>query len=395
MISTGNQVCSRCVLDETVPEIEFNADGVCQYCRIHDELAKRHPLGGRGEAQLQAIAAGIKRAGKRKQYDCIVGVSGGRDSTYTLLLAKKLGLRPLAVHFDNGWNSDTAVTNIRNATNRLKVDLHTVVANWEEFKDLQRAFLKASVPDADIPTDYAIYSVLFETAAKEGVRFILEGHSFRTEGTSPRGWTYMDGRYVRSVHRRFGKRTITSFPILRLSTLLYYTFFRRIRYVRPLECMDYRRDDVSRTLEQELGWKYYGGHHHESNYTKFFQSFYLPKKFNIDKRKTELSAMIRSGQTTREDALSILKAQPYEIDEELVEYCMRKLDLTSSEFEAILNLPRKSFKDYPTYYPMIQAFAGPIRLACRLNLLPQILALKYVERKRKPQTPSGVAPADQ
>jgi hypothetical protein len=199
------KICNRCILDETVKDIWFDEKGICKYCHISDELEKMHPLGEDGERRLSEIITKIKEKGKNKKYDCIAGVSGGRDSTYTLYKAVQFGLRPLAVHFDNGWNSDISVSNIKNACDKLNVDLHTVVVDWEEFKDLQIAFLKSGTPDADIPTDYAIYSVLYDEAKKEGVKYILNGHSFRTEGTSPISWTYMDGRYLKSVYKQFGK----------------------------------------------------------------------------------------------------------------------------------------------------------------------------------------------
>ncbi|HRG36967.1 MAG TPA: 7-cyano-7-deazaguanine synthase, partial [Bacteroidia bacterium] len=180
-----SKICTRCILDTTVADIWFDDKGECKYCKINDEMEKDHPLGPESDLKLKAIIEQIKKDGKGLQYDCIAGTSGGRDSTYTLLKAIELGLRPLAVHFDNGWNTEISVKNIKKTCEKLNIPLYTVVADWEEFKDLQVSFLKASTPDSDIPTDYAIYSVLFDVAAKEGVKYILNGHSFRTEGTSP------------------------------------------------------------------------------------------------------------------------------------------------------------------------------------------------------------------
>ncbi|MGA0557721.1 N-acetyl sugar amidotransferase [Larkinella sp. VNQ87] len=373
---TDYRRCSRCVLDTTVADIWFDAQGVCKYCHIHDEMDRLHPQETM-QADLERIVAKIKKDGRHKPYDCIVGVSGGRDSTYTLYMARKLGLRPLAVHFDNGWNSDIAVSNIRKATDLLRVDLHTVVADWEEFKGLQRAFLKASVPDADIPTDYAIYSVLYETAAKEGVGYILNGHSFRTEGTSPISWTYMDGRYFKDVHKKFGTGVVRSFKVMMMPYLLYCSFVKRIREVRLLEYVDYNKKKVDEVLARDLGWVYYGGHHHENLYTKFFQSFLLPNKFNIDKRKTELSALIRSGQITREDAIAELEASAYEYDRSVVTYAISKLGWTLEEWETIYHRAPRSHKDFKTYLPLIKLLRLPIWVACKLRMLPHILYLKY------------------
>jgi N-acetyl sugar amidotransferase len=373
-------ICKRCILDETIKDIWFDTEGICKYCHIHDEMEKEHPLDYNGNKELENIIKKIKKDGKYKDYDCIAGVSGGRDSTYTLYKAVQMGLRPLAVHFDNGWNSDISVTNIKNACEKLNVELHTVVADWEEFKDLQIAFLKSGTPDADIPADYAIYSVLFDTAHKEGTKYILNGHSFRTEGTSPISWTYMDGRYIKSVHRKFGKiKKIKSFPVMTMYKLLYYVFVKRIKEVRLMEHINYVKKDVDSTLEKELDWKYYGGHNNENNFTKFFQSFYLPKRFGIDKRKTELSAMVRSGQIKRSEALQKVRENPYLFEKETVEYVINKLGLTQKEFDDILNAPIKSHDDYPTYLPFIRLFKYPIKIAVSLHLLPQILYLKYAK----------------
>ena len=371
-------ICSRCILDTSVEDIWFDEKGECKYCKIHDEMEKLHPLGPGLEEELKKILEKIKQNGRNKPYDCISGVSGGRHSTYTLYMAVKFGLRPLAVHFDNGWNSDISVKNIKRACEKLNVPLYTVVADWEEFKDLQISFLRSSTPDADIPSDYAIYSVLYDVAYKEDIKYILNGHSFRTEGTSPISWTYMDPIYVSRVHKRFGKlKRFHSFPHMTLLKLIWYSFVKHIREVRLMEYIDYRKKNVDEILKNELGWEYYGGHHHENVYTKFFQSFYLPAKFNIDKRKTELSAMIRSGQLTRDEALKEIQLTPYEYDKKVVEYVINKLGLTKDELEEIMSSPTKSHNDYPSYLPLIRILRWPIKISVRLKLLPHILYLKY------------------
>ena len=276
---TNNQkIGSRCISDTTISVIRSDERGVYNFCKIHDEMEKNLPLSELGQQKLNQLIEEIKANGKNKDYDCIVGVSGWRDSTYTLYTAVKLGLRPLAVHFDNGWNSEIAVSNIKKATTKLDVDLHTVVADWEEFNDLQLSFLKASVPDAEIPTDYVIISVLYQMAAEIGVNYILSGHSFRTEGISHQGWTYMDGRYVKSVHRKFGKAELKSFPILSLSKLVYYVAIKRIKYTYLLEHRDYNQEQVGKILKKELDWVYYGGHHHENIYPHFFPILHVPEE---------------------------------------------------------------------------------------------------------------------
>jgi N-acetyl sugar amidotransferase len=373
-------ICKRCVLDTTVSDIWFDDSGECKYCQIHDELEKLHPLGPGLEKELNEMVLKIKKAGSNKKYDCIVGVSGGRDSTYTLMVAKKLGLKPLAVHFDNGWNSDISVSNIKKACEKLEVELYTVVADWEEFKDLQVSFLKSSTPDADIPTDYAIYSVLYNIANKEGVKYILNGHSFRTEGTSPISWTYMDPLYVKNVHRKFGKiKKIKSFPHMSVIKLQYLVFIKGVREFRLMEFIDYNKKKVDVVLKEELDWEYYGGHHHENHYTKFFQSYYLPQKFNIDKRKTELSALVRSGQISREEAVNEIEASPYHFEQETVDYIINKLEIPSEEWDKIMKSPVKSHDDYKTLLPFIRVMKLPIKIATKMKILPRILYLKYAK----------------
>ncbi len=372
----NKKICSFCILDETVPEIFFDKEGKCNYCKINDEIMNQYPAGLVGEKKLNSLIEEIKRSGKNKKYDCIVGVSGGTDSTYTLNLMKKKGLRPLAVHFDNGWNSDIAVKNIKNATNKLDVDLFTLVADWEEFKDMQISFLKSSTPDAEVPTDYVIISVLLEIASKENIKYIVEGQASRAEGTTPLGWTYHDGKYLRSVHKIFGSKRAKSYPVLSLYKLLYYFFIKRVKLVRPLEFIDYSKEMAKKSNKDELSWIDPGGHHHESIFTKFFQSYYLPEKFNIDKRKRECSAKIRSGNMTRDEALNEVK-NSYPVEDGIVEYIINKLGLSKKEFEEIMSAPAKSFLDYPSYYSSIQLLRLPIKIACKLHILPPIFYYKY------------------
>jgi len=363
--------CKRCILSSDVPEVTFNHEGLCNQCLEYDELVRRYPTDERGEKELASIVARIKEEGRGRDYDCVLGVSGGVDSTYMLYMAKKLGLNPLAVHFDNGWNSELAVSNIKKVVSKLDVDLYTYVVDWEEFRDLQLAFLRASVSDAEIPTDIAIKSVLYRTAIQEGVKYVVYGGSnFRSEGRIPKAWTYMDGRYVRSVQSRYGTKKLRSFPNLTLTDLLYYLYVRRLKIVRLLYHMDFRNQDVIKLLEDKLGWVYYGGKHYESVYTRFFQSYILPRKFNIDKRIIHYSALIRSAQLTREEALDKLAgpACPEAQAEEDREYVLKKFGLTASEFDELMARPAKSFHDFPTYYPLIRR----IQFVKKLGIWPQV-----------------------
>jgi N-acetyl sugar amidotransferase len=373
----AGQVCTRCIMDDTVPGIVFDENGVCTFCQIHDELESAYPMDAGTTERLQAVVGRIKRDGEGKKYDCVVGVSGGRDSTYTLYNAVKLGLRPLAVHFDNGWNSDTAVQNIKNITERLGVDFYTHVADWEEFKDLQRSFLKASVPDAEVPTDWVIFSVLFKAAAAEEVKYIIHGHSFRTEGTTPLTWTYMDGKYIKDIQRRFGTQKIKGFPIMSMSGYMYYSFIKGIKQIRILYYIPYEEKKIMELLTKEVGWKDYGGKHHESKYTGFFQSYILTRKFNIDKRKLHYSALIRSGQMIREEALEKIRLDPYEGGMELLNYCIKKLFFTHGEFEQIMNEPPKSFLDYNSSYPLVRSLQKPIKWGTNMGIVPDTVYRKF------------------
>lgn len=373
----ANKICTRCVMDDTVKGITFDEKGECTFCKIHDELEKKFPLNNEAPQRLQSLVEKIKQDGRGKKYDCILGVSGGRDSTYTLYNAVKLGLRPLAVHFDNGWNSEIAVQNIKNATKILGVDLHTHVADWEEFKDLQRSFLFASVPDAEVPTDWVIFSVLFDEAARYNVKYIVHGHSFRTEGTTPITWTYMDGKYINDVQKRFGKLKLKSFPNMSMSRYAYYSLVKKIQQLRILYYIPYNEKEVFRIIENELGWKNYGDKHHESKYTAFFQAYILTRKFNIDKRKLHYSAKVRNGQLTRDEALEIIKKDPYSGGMDSLDYCLKKLDLTYNEFDRIMSESPKSFKDYKSYHSLVKALKTPISWGNKVGIVPDTVYKKY------------------
>lgn len=355
------RICSRCLMDTSDPDIQFDERGVCNHCHDYDRLVRQRILAGEeGLRYLEKLAEQIKREGQGKPYDCVMGVSGGVDSTYVAYVAKtKLGLRPLAVHMDNGWDSELAVKNIEETLKRLGIDLYTNVLNWEEFKDLQLAFLKASTPDSEIPSDHAIWAVIGDMAEKLKVRYVLAGFNVRTETHLPRAWSqgHFDWRYILSVHRQFGKGKLKSFPHQDLIT--YYRRLLTLRRVDILNYLDYNKQEAMQLLERELGWRYYGGKHHESIYTRFYQGYILPTKFGYDKRRSHLSSQICSGEITRETAMLELQKPTYapSMQEEDREYVAKKLGVSDSEFDVIMNLPRKSFSDYPSYGRVIE---GPL-----------------------------------
>lgn len=345
------KICARCVMDTTDPDIVFDDKGVCNHCHAYDKsIAQGLFTGNEGKIKLNEVVHRIKENGKNKEYDCVIGVSGGVDSSYVAYKVKELGLRPLAVHLDNGWNSELAVKNIERILNHLKIPLDTHVMDWEEFKDLQLSFLKASTPDSEIPSDHAICALMIQIAKKYRVP-VLHGVNIKTESHLPSAWSqgHLDWRYIKSVHKRFGKVKLETFPHLNIWTFLSY--FRAGQWIDILNYFDYRKDEAKKFLIDASCWKDYGWKHHESIYTRFYQGYILPKKFGYDKRKTHLSSLICSGEITREIALEELKNEPYPIEMQNAdkEYLLKKFNLTSKEFEDIMKQPHKSINDYPNY----------------------------------------------
>jgi N-acetyl sugar amidotransferase len=363
------RMCSRCILDTADdPEIEFDDRGVCNHCLTYDRVAKERLVGGaeRGHG-LDGLLDKIKSDGERGDYDCVVGVSGGVDSTYVAYLAKQFGLRALVVHCDNGWNSELAVKNIENIVRRLDFDLFTYVINWEEFKDLQLSYLKASVVDIEAITDHAIVATLYKVASKNGIRHILSGENMATEGVLPPHWVHNknDLMNIKAIHRRFGVTRLKTFPTLGLLKKLYYQRAAGIRYVPILNYVDYVKEDAKRIISEELGWRDYGGKHYESIFTRFYQSYILPVKFGIDKRKSHLSTLICSGQMTREEALESVKAEP--IDGDVLasdkEYVIKKFGLTAESFDSIMALAPRRHTDYRSILNVYRRLRPLVRLA--------------------------------
>ncbi len=341
-------ICTRCIYDDRIPYISFDADGVCNYCHQHDELEKEYPTGDEGRARLKVLAAAIAEEGRGKKYDVVIGVSGGTDSSYMLHLAKELGLRPLAAHFDNTWNSRTAVENISRVLGKLNIDLFTHVVDNREYCDIFRSFLLASVPDVDIPSDIGLATTHYLAAEKFGIRYIFEGHSFRTEGITPHGWVYMDARYIQTVQQQFGSMKLKTFPNLWMGDWLRWTALRRIRKIRPLYYVDYRKEDAKKFLAGEFGWEWYGGHHMENRTAYFANNYYLPRKFGIDLRYAEFSALVRTHQLSREDALAQI-AVPKPTDPSIIDEIKKRLSLSDADFNDIMAAPHKSYRDYRTY----------------------------------------------
>jgi len=345
-------------MDESDPTICFDQEGVCSHCLAYDRIHRELPICAAAAEQLRTIVEAIKRDGVGKPYDCIIGVSGGVDSTYVAYRVKELGLRPLAVHLDNGWNSEIAVSNISKALTTLGIDLHTHVIDWEEFKDIQRAFLLASTPDAEIPSDHAIFALLYQQATRLGLRYVVTGLNVRTETHLPAAWSqgHWDFGYIRAVHRQFGSGRIKTFPHFNFYD--YVTGKRhKLAAVNVLDYMDYSKKEALVVLQRQLGWKDYGGKHFENVYTRWFQGCYLPRKFGFDKRRSHLSSRLCSGEITRAEALSELAHPPYPVAQQEAdcEYVAKKLDFSVEEFSAVMAAPLRKFHEFPSYHRVVQS----------------------------------------
>lgn len=366
------RICARCVMDTSDPELTFGDDGVCNRCRLYDKVITDHvhnPI--EGKLKLDAIAARIKKEHSGKRYDCIIGLSGGVDSTYVAYLVKNLGLRPLAIHVDNGWNTEAAVRNIENTVTLLGIDLYTTVIDWEEFRDLQKAFLRSSTPDSEVPTDHAIVSELYRAAVREGVRYIFLGSNFQTEQMVPRAWSYGHGdwKYISSINRLFGGQKLKTFPHNTLfQRRWWYPYVKRIEMVLILSYVEYDKRKAVELMKRDLGWVSYGDKHHESIYTRFYQTYILPKKFGADKRRPHLSSLINNNEMSRKEALALLQQPP--LDEDRMDqdrkFVIKKLGLSADEFQAIMETPPKSFWDYPSdekSRPLYDKIFGLVQLA--------------------------------
>lgn len=346
------QQCTVSVMDTIAdPAIRFDEQGISNYYYEYQEAEKKYVFKGEaGETELKRIISAIKEAGKGKKYDCITGVSGGVDSTYLALMAKKFGLRPLIVHFDNGWNSELAVKNIENIIGKLGFDLYTLVVDWAEFKDIQLAYLKASVVDIEAITDHAILGTLYKLAAENGIKYILSGSNIVTEHVLPSNWIWNkgDAKNIKSIHARYGKVPLKSYPFFSSRDFLYYKKVKGIESISLLNFMPYNKTEVKKTIIDELEWRDYGGKHYESVFTRFYQGYILPVKFGIDKRKAHLSTLIFSGQITKEEALEELKLpiyDPMQLQTDL-DFVLKKFNLSMEEFEALMNLKRHEHRDF-------------------------------------------------
>jgi len=346
------QICTRCIMDTSDPEISFNQDGTCNHCTEFIKVRSHYSYKGREtDEALNQLVAHIKAKGNGKKYDCVVGLSGGIDSSYTAYMVKEKGLRVLGVHMDNGWDSPEAVSNIENIAKKLDIDYVSYVLDWEEFKKIQLAFLEASIPEVETPTDIAIMVALHEVAAKNNIKYILSGGNFATEGILPKFWHYnaKDVKYFSAIYKKFNGGGLKKFKMFGSFQETFYKLIKGIKIVYFLNYLPYKKDPAIKFLEKQLNWTYPGGKHHESIYTSFIHSYYLVKKFNIDYRRATLSSQICAGEIDRAQAIEQMKTKPYN-DEKIEKdkiYIAKKLGVTVEEFDRLLSLKPYWYTHYP------------------------------------------------
>lgn len=354
-ISMNYQICTRCVMDTSDPEISFDEAGVCNHCHNFDHVTSKlwHP-NEHGKLKLEQIFERLKKEGRGKDYDCIIGLSGGVDSSYLALVLKDYGLRPLVVHVDAGWNSELAVHNIERIVKYCNYDLHTHVMNWNEVKDLQLAYLKSGVANQDVVQDHAFFASLYHFAVKNKIKYVISGGNIATECVFPNSWHHagMDAINLRAIHKKFGKVKLKQYKTIGFFRyFFYYPFVKGMTAIRPLNYMPYDKSEALRELEEKVGYKDYGRKHGESRFTKFFQNYYLPEKFSIDKRKAHLSSVILTGQITREEALQEL-SKPLYNKEELLEdksYVAKKLGISVQELDELTHSKGISYAEYANW----------------------------------------------
>ena len=366
--------CSRCIYDESIGSIIFDNQGVCNYCSLSDSL-----INSFGKDKFDKIVNKIKRDGRGLEFDCIVGVSGGTDSSYMLHLCIKYGLRPLAVHYDNTWNSSIAAMNIARITRSLGVPLETYVCDNFEVCDIVKSFLRASVAEIEGPTDLALAEVINRAAKKHKVKYVFEGHSFITEGISPLNRNYFDGKYIKSIHKEFGSVPLKTYPLMSLTRFIYWIAIARIQKIRPFWFLEYSKEKAKEILMNEYDWQDYGGHHLENKLTAFYHEVYAPRKFKTDFRQNVLSARVRNGNLNRSEA--IRNYLQYDVSTVYLEQYFRdRLSLSRDEYEVLMNASPRNWTEFRTNKKFFERFSFFFLIASRFRLVPHSFYLKYCKK---------------
>lgn len=377
--TSSEEECSVCLFHTGIIGISISKQGICNICQTVTELKEEYGTGtSKGEEALSRIITEIKKTRKTKKYDCVIGVSGGTDSSYLLLLAKEWGLRPLAVHYDNTWNSATATTNISVLLKELEIDLVTHVVRNKEADDIFRSAFRAGVAELDASTDLAFAYLLRKVARENKIKFILEGHSFLEEGITPLGRNYFDGAYIRDVHKKFGSIGIKTYPLMTLARFLREISFGNIQFIRPLWYIHYQKDQAKERLKN-YGWKDYGGHHLENWLSAYMHSAYLPQKFSTDMRNNVLSALIRRGAITKQEAKFSYSLQPHGA-ESATSYFIKRIGLSAKEYNEIMEMPSKSWTEFKTYKRYFENLRPFFRFLLKKRRITQSFFLKYCEK---------------
>ncbi|MDC0244873.1 N-acetyl sugar amidotransferase [Pseudomonadota bacterium] len=371
------KICTKCIYSEKVPGISFNDEGVCSYCLQIKDISATFKTGTEeGNEKFLDIVSEIKIKGKGKKYDVIIGVSGGTDSSYLLHLAIQLGLRPLAVHYDNTWNTAIATQNIKKMVTKLDVDLATHVIDNQEQDNIVLSFFKAGICGLDAATDLALAEVAYRYANKYKIKYVFEGHSFVAEGISPISTSYTDGKFIESVVKEHSGMKLKSYPLMTFFQFLRWTVLNRIKKIRPLWYIKYDKESARSILEKEYDWRYYGGHHLENRLAAFDHSYLMPTKFKVDQRNNSLSALVRDGRLSQAEALSEY-AKPPVMEKGLVDYTKKRLKLSDDEFDSIMNGPIRHWSDYKTYKRRFEMLRPLFLILAKANLVPTSFYLKY------------------
>lgn len=366
------RMCARCCMDTSDPEISFDDAGVCNHCHYFENNVKPAWFpGDKGAPLLEQMIAEVKEYGKGRAYDCIIGLSGGVDSSYLAVKVAEWGLRALAVHVDAGWNSELAIKNIEQIISKAKLDLVTHVVDWDDMRELQLAFLRSNVANQDTPQDHAFFAALYNYAMKEDIRYVINGSNYATESILPSAWGYdsMDATQLQAIHRLFGANKLRSYPVVSFwQYFVYYPEIKGMKILRPLNYIDYSKEQAIDYLEKNYGWRYYGGKHYESRWTRFFQAHYLPAKFGYDKRKAHLASLVVTGEMTRAAAIAELE-KPLYTDNELAEdkaFVAKKLRISVAELESYINAPPRHWSEFPNHQAKMKWLPAINRIVGRI-----------------------------
>lgn len=362
------KVCSKCVMDSTDPHIVFDEKGVCDFCHNFEESIKPSWQTQQSLEALRGLEKEIRKSGKGNKHDCVIGLSGGVDSCYLAYIVKKeLNLRPLMVSVDTGWNLAVANENVEKLIEKLNLDKIDIVVDWEEMSDLQLAFLKAQVPYNDTPQDHAIFAGIYNYAVEHGIKYVMTGANFSTECVQPPfEWVYMnDLKLIKAIHKKYGKKELKTFPLCGMFKYrVIYRYFKGMHIVHPLNMISYNKEEAKKILGEEIGWVQYENKHYENVFTRFYEGYWLPKKFGYDKRKCYFSSEILTNQMTRQDAIEKLKGVPYPVEQALEDmaFISDKLGISVEEFKDIMDQPNKTYRDYPNDFRMIKFYVRMAKL---------------------------------